>query len=81
MEVEGADGPHLVDALFNAVLQGAGLVVAVDEDQNFLGVHHCADADSQGSLGHLGDIIVKEAAVCDDGVGGKSFLAGAASQA
>lgn len=81
VEVEGADGPHLVDAFFDAVLQCACFVVAVDKYQYLFGIHYGADADSQCSLGNLCDIIVKEAAVCDDGVSSKSFLAGAAGQA
>ena len=81
VEVEGADGPHLVDSLFDAVLQCASFIVAVHKDQNLFGIHYSTDTDSQSSLRNLGDIIVEEAAICDDGVGGKSFLAGAAAQA
>ena len=81
VELETADGPHVVDAFLDAVLEGAGLVVAVDHDHDLLGIHDGADADGEGGLGDLVHVIVEEAAVGDDGVGGEGFLAGAAGEA
>ena len=81
VELEGADGPHVVDGLFDAVLEGAGLVVAVDEDHDLLRVHHGGDADGEGGLGDFVYVIVEKAAVGDDGVRGEGLLAGAALEA
>lgn len=37
VHLDGADGPHVVDAFFDGVLQGAGFVMAVAEDKDFTG--------------------------------------------
>ena len=81
VELEGADGPHLVDGFFNTMAQGTGLVMAVHEDEDFLGVHDGTDTDREGCLRNEIHVIVEEAAVGDDGVGGKGLLAGAAGEA
>ena len=57
--------------------QGAGLVVAVDDEQHALGGHDGADADGEGCLRHEVDVVVEEARVGDDGVLGEGFHAGA----
>ena len=81
MELQAADGPHVVDAFLDAVLEGAGLAMAIDHDHHLLSVHHGADADGEGGLGDLVHVVVEEAAVGDDGVGGEGLLAGAAGKA
>ena len=65
VEVQGGNRPHLVDAAFDALLQGAGLVVAADEKQDFLGVRHRADADGQRLRRDLARVVVEEAGVHD----------------
>ena len=37
VHLQGADGPHLSDTAFYGMLQGAGLVVTVADNQYFLG--------------------------------------------
>ena len=37
VHLNGADGPHMVDAFFDGVLQGAGFVMAVAEDKDLTG--------------------------------------------
>lgn len=77
VELESGDGPHLGDCSFNAVMEGAGLVVAVDEKHDFTGVHNGAYAHGESSLGHEVDIAVEEAGVGDDGVLREGLHAGA----
>ena len=62
------------------MVQGACLVVAVDDDHHLLGAEHGAYAHGQGRLGHLVHIVVEEAGVGDDGVRGQRLLARAAAQ-
>ncbi len=81
MELEAADGPHVVDAFLDAVLQGTGLAMAIDHDHHLLRVHHGGDADGESSLGDFVYIVVEEAAVRDDGVRGEGLLPGAALEA
>ena len=78
VHLQGADGPFLADGALYGVLQGAGLVVAVADDEHLFGIHHGAYADGQGCLGHLVHVVVKEAAVGDDGVCGEALDASAA---
>ena len=52
-------------------LQSASLVVAVDQNHHLLGVHHSTYTNGQRQLGHLVDVVVEEAAVGNDGVGGQ----------
>ena len=61
VELEYADGPHLCDAALYGMPQGLCLVVAVDEDEDFLGVHHGAYTYGYRCLGHFVDVVVKEA--------------------
>ena len=68
VHLQGADGPHLRDAAFYAVTQGAGLVVAVDDEHDLLGGHDSADTDGEGGLGNEVDVVLEEARVGDDGV-------------
>lgn len=76
VHLQGADCPHLGDAAFYAVTQGAGLVVAVDDEHNLFGGHHCAYADGEGGLGYEVDVVLEEARVGDDGVLGEGLHAG-----
>ena len=77
VHLQRADGPFLADGALDGVLQGACLVVSVHYDEHFLGIHHSAYAHGECCLGHLVDVVVEESAVGDDGVGGKTFHAGA----
>ena len=62
------------------MLESTSLVVAVANDENLLGIHHCAYANCESSLWHLVDIIVKETAVGNDSVGSKRLDASARNQ-
>ena len=37
VHLDGADGPHVIDAFLYSVLQGTGFVMAVAEDKDFAG--------------------------------------------
>lgn len=76
VHLDGADGPHVIDAFLDSVLQGTGFVMAVAEDKDLAGCHDGADADSEGLLRYLGDVVVEEAAVGDDGIGIEGLDAG-----
>ena len=79
--LEGRDGPNLSDGTFDGSLQSASLVVAVADDEHFLSVKHCANANGEGRLGHLVYIALEEAAVGDNCIGGEALLTGAALEA
>ena len=76
VHLDGADGPHVIDTFFYGVLQGAGFAMAVAEDEYLTGCHDGADADSEGLLRNLGDVVVEEAAVGNDGIGIEGLDAG-----
>ena len=80
MGLQHADGPHVVDALLDGVLEGTGLGMTVAENHHLAGCHDGADTDSEGLLGHLGDIVVEETAVGNDGVGGEGLDTGLAGE-
>ena len=80
VHLQGADGPLLADAELDGMCQRACLVVAIGYDEHFLGIHHSANTDGEGCLGHLVYIVVEETAVGDDGVCRQALHAGAALQ-
>lgn len=75
VHLQGGYGPHLGDSTFNSVMQGAGLVIAIDNQKHALGIHDSAHAYGEGSLGHEIDITLEEARVGDDCVLGEGFHA------
>ena len=81
MLLQAADGPHVVDGLFYAMTEGAGLVVAIHHNQHLLSVHDGAYTYCQCGLRNQINIIVEKTTVGDDGIGGQCLLAGAALQA
>lgn len=81
VQLEAGERPHVVDALLDAVLEGEGLALADDDDDDLAGLEDGLDADGQGHAGHLVDVVVKEARVGEDGVVGQRLDAGAAGQA
>ncbi len=81
MLLKTADGPHVVDRLFNAMTKGTGLVVAIHHDHHLLSVHDGAYTYCQCGLRNQVDIIVEKTTVGDDGIGGEGLLAGATLQA
>ena len=81
MLLQAADGPHVIDWLFDAMTKGTGLVVAIHHDHHLLGIHHCANTYGQSGFRNQVDIIVEETTVGDDGIGGEGLLASAALQA
>lgn len=58
----------MVNASFDALLQGLGLVHASHDNNNLSRIHDGLDADCKCSARHLGQIIVEEAGVGKDGV-------------
>ena len=65
MQLQSADRPRMIHAAFDAVAQGARFVVAIDDQQDLLGVAHRADADGQRGLRHLVRVVVEETGVGD----------------
>ena len=53
------------------------LALTGDDDDDFARIKNGSDADGEGHPGDLGDVIVKEACVGEDGVVGESLDAGA----
>ena len=69
--------PLVADVAVDAVLQGTSLVVTRAYEEHFLGIHHSADTDSQRLLRNEAEVVVEEAAVGVDGVGGEGLDTGA----
>ena len=68
VHLEARDGPHMVDTFFDALGESEGLVATVDNDNNFTSIHDGANTDGESSLGDLGDIVIEETRVSNDGV-------------
>ena len=71
MLLQAADGPHVVDWLFYSMAEGTGFIMAIHHDHHLLGIHHCADTDSQSSLGDQIDIIVEETTIGNHCISGQ----------
>ena len=80
VSLESTDGPSLADGTFDGSLQGARLSVAIDENHHLAGIHHSSHTHGQRRLGHLVHVVIEEARVGDDGIGGERLLARAAGQ-
>ena len=78
MHLQGADGPHVVDASLDGSLQGTGLQVTVGQDHHLTGVHHGANTYRQGMGGHVLGLATEETAVGDAGVSGEGLHTGTA---
>ena len=63
----------MIDAIFDGFLEGAGFVVAADDDQDGPGIHHGADSDGKGGFGDQVDIAIEESGIGDDGIGGEGL--------
>ena len=73
MVLQAGDGPHLRDGAFYYLLHGSSLVVAIAENHHLVGTHHGGYTHGEGELGHLVDVVVEEAGVGNDGVGGEGL--------
>lgn len=60
----------MADTLLDALGKSVGLVGAVDDDDDFLGIHDGTNTNSKSGLGDLVDIVIEESGVGDDGVVG-----------
>lgn len=60
MQLQYADGPHLGDTSLYGMVKGLCLIMAVDEDENLLGIHYSTYAYGYGGFRHFIDVIVKE---------------------
>jgi hypothetical protein len=50
VQLQDADGPEVIDGSFDGVPEGVGLIVVVDDNQDFPVVHNCADADGKSGF-------------------------------
>ena len=66
----------MADTVLYHVVQGSGFLGTVDQNQDFSGIHYGTDTNRQGLLGDFVDVIIEEAAICLDGVGGEGFHTG-----
>lgn len=60
----------MADTLLDTLGKSVGLVGAVDDDDDFLGIHDGTNTNSKSGLGDLVDIVIEESGVGDDGVVG-----------
>lgn len=77
VHLEGAAGPLLADAAFHALRKGAGFVVAVNQDEDFLRIHDGADADRQSQGRDLLGVISEETGIDQAGLAGQGAQPGA----
>ena len=68
VELEGGEGPEVVDALLDGLGEREGLALAGDDDDDLAGLEHGRDADGERHARHGGDVVVEEAGVGEDGV-------------
>ena len=80
VHLQAADGPHVIDGFLDTVLQGSGLVMAVDHDHDLPGIHDGADTNGQCGLGDFSDIVIKETTIGNDGISGEGLLTGTTLQ-
>jgi len=73
VHLQHAGGPHVVDSVFDHVVQGTGFLGTVAEDEHLAGIHDGADTHSEGLLRHLSFVVVEETAVGLDGIGGEGL--------
>lgn len=81
VQLQAGEGPHVVDAVLDALLEGEGLARADDDGDDLAGLEDGLDADGQGEAGHLADVVVEEAGVGEDGVVGERLDPGAGREA
>lgn len=60
----------MADTLLDTLGKSVGLVGAVDDDDDLLGIHDGTNTNSKSGLGDLVDIVIEESGVGDDGVVG-----------
>ncbi|VXA82643.1 conserved hypothetical protein [Aeromonas veronii] len=80
MQLQGGDGPHVVDAAFYGGLQGQCLAVTGDQDHDLFRIHQGADTHGQRQLGHLLHVAAEEAGVGDTGIFGQGLDPGAGGE-
>lgn len=68
MHLQGRYGPHLRYATFYTVMEGAGFVVAVDNQEYALGCHYSAHTYGKSSLGNKVNVTFEETGIGDDGI-------------
>ena len=68
MELEGREGPHMVDALLNGLAERESLALASNDDDDLARVEHGCDTDGECHARDGGDVVVEEARVREDGV-------------
>ena len=76
VHLQHAGSPHVADTTLNHVMEGAGFLGAVAENQNLTGSHHSAHADSECLFGYQRHVAIEETAVSLDGVGREGFDTG-----
>ena len=77
MELQAGNGPHLRDAAFDDGTEGAGLVMTIAKNHDFIGRHNSLHAYSESHAGYFVDVVVEETGVCHAGVVGEGFDTGA----
>ena len=80
MQLQTADGPHMVHATFNGGLQRQCFLATQHQNHHFFGIQQCTNTDSQGIFWHLINIVIKETRVCDASVMSQGFDTSTRSQ-
>lgn len=77
VHLEDADGPHMIDAALNGMVQRTGFFVAGNQNHNFFRVHNGSDTYGQDGCGHFADVVVKKAGIDLNGIFGQRLNPGA----
>lgn len=80
MQLQAADGPHVVNVAFNGSLERLRFHAAQNQNHHFFGIQQGAYAYGQGVFWNLVNITVKEAGVCHARVMGQGFNTRTGSQ-
>lgn len=73
MHLKCAYGPGLSHRAFDSCLKGAGLAVAIAENEYLAGIHHSADTYCESMQGYAFGVASEEAGVGYAGVVGKGL--------
>ena len=80
VHLEDADGPHMIDAALNGMVQRTGFFVAGNQNHNFFRVHNGSDTYGQDGCGHFADVVVKKAGIDLNGIFGQRLNPGAGAE-
>ena len=80
MELEAGEGPHMVYAELDGLLECMCLVVSADDNHNSFCIHYSRNTDGEGGFGNLVNIATEETGISNNSIFGESFYSGTACE-